>query len=69
MLLEKTVLSAGGQDPVRVDYDICHPARWSLTAPRHDHTLLLLGLVLTAGGEARRHALPVPPGGDAPGVA
>ncbi|AMB41972.1 MULTISPECIES: hypothetical protein [Paenarthrobacter] len=49
-VLLEAVLPADGRNPVQVHYDTCHPARWSLTPPRPDRTVLLLGLVLTAVG-------------------
>ncbi|MCA4135340.1 hypothetical protein [Arthrobacter sp. M4] len=44
---------AGDVEPgnlITVHFDSCHPARWSLTRPRHDNTLLILGWILTAVG-------------------
>ncbi|MGR0162184.1 hypothetical protein [Paenarthrobacter nitroguajacolicus] len=44
----------GSVDPgaVLVHYDVCHPSRCSLQAPRHDNTVLILGWILTGVGIA-----------------
>lgn len=33
-----------------VYFDVCHPARWALSQPRHDNPLLILGWILSAVG-------------------
>lgn len=35
---------------VVVHYDLCHPSRCSLQPPRYDHTVLILGWILTGVG-------------------
>ncbi|WP_159698477.1 hypothetical protein [Arthrobacter sp. 18067] len=35
---------------VVVHYDLCHPSRCSLRPPHHDHTVLILGWILTGVG-------------------
>ncbi|MFJ5958821.1 hypothetical protein ACIQC5_23015 [Paenarthrobacter sp. NPDC092416] len=35
---------------VTVHYDVCHSSRYSLGPPRHDHTVLILGWILTSVG-------------------
>ncbi len=42
----------GGFDsgPVVVHYDACHPSRCALEPPRYDHTVLILGWILTGIG-------------------
>jgi hypothetical protein len=35
---------------VVVHYDVCHPSRCSLEPPRYDHTVLILGWILTGVG-------------------
>ncbi|MEV7662102.1 hypothetical protein [Paenarthrobacter sp. NPDC089316] len=39
-----------GSKPVVVHYDACHPSRCSLEPPRYDHTVLILGWILTGVG-------------------
>ncbi|MGO4146461.1 hypothetical protein AB4Y77_15390 [Paenarthrobacter sp. YAF11_1] len=43
---------AGGHEPqaVVVHYDVCHPSRCALEPPRHDHTVLIVGWILTGVG-------------------
>ncbi|MDI2035668.1 hypothetical protein [Paenarthrobacter nitroguajacolicus] len=39
-----------GSTAVVVHYDTCHPSRCSLEPPRYDHTVLILGWILTGVG-------------------
>jgi hypothetical protein len=49
-VLLETAPTLQAQDRISVYYDVCHPARWSTTAPKPDKTVLLLGLILTGIG-------------------
>ncbi|SDW57442.1 hypothetical protein SAMN04487917_103273 [Arthrobacter sp. yr096] len=53
---QKVLLDVAAKDgsiassAVLVHYDVCHPSRCSLQPPRHDHTILILGWILTGVG-------------------